>query len=135
MQFVPKLKQALGLDDSFSVCRLECGLLFLTLLEGLRSMSKKLFIGGLNFKTSEESLRNILESIGEVEEVKIITDYETGRSKGFGFVTFADANHAIEAIEKFDGQELDGRSVKVSEAVDNKRRNSSRDRSPSIDQE
>ncbi len=85
-------------------------------------MSKKLFIGGLNFKTNEEGLRNVLESVGPVDEVKIVMDYETGRSKGFGFVTFADAAHASEAISQFDGQEIDGRQVKVSEAIDNKKR-------------
>lgn len=85
-------------------------------------MSKKLFIGGLNFRTSEEGLRNVFETIGAIEEVKIVTDYETGRSKGFGFVTFADAAHASEAIAQFDGQEVDGRRVKVSEAVDNRKR-------------
>ncbi len=85
-------------------------------------MSKKLFVGGLNFKTNEEGLKNIFETVGSVEEVKIVTDYETGRSKGFGFVTFFDAAHAEEAIARFDGQELDGRRVKVSEAID-KRRN------------
>ncbi|HYX34469.1 MAG TPA: RNA-binding protein [Oligoflexus sp.] len=85
-------------------------------------MSKKLFIGGLNFKTSEEGLRNVFESIGPVDEVKIVMDYETGRSKGFGFVTFADAAHASEAIAQFDGQEVDGRQVKVNEAIDNRKR-------------
>ena len=85
-------------------------------------MSKKLFIGGLNFRTSEEVLRSVFEAIGAVEEVKIVTDYETGRSKGFGFVTFVDAAHASEAVSQFDGQEVDGRRVKVSEAIDNRKR-------------
>jgi cold-inducible RNA-binding protein len=85
-------------------------------------MSKKLFIGGLNFRTSEDGLRSVFEAIGAIEEVKIVTDYETGRSKGFGFVTFADPAHASEAIAQFDGQEVDGRRVKVSEAIDNRKR-------------
>lgn len=85
-------------------------------------MSKKLFVGGLNFRTSEDGLREIFESVGTVAEVKIITDYETGRSKGFGFVTFENQDDAKEAISKFDGQEVDGRRVKVSEAVENQNR-------------
>jgi len=95
-------------------------------------MSKKLFIGGLNFKTSEDGLRMAFEAIGAIEEVKIVTDYETGRSKGFGFVTFADPAHASEAISQFDGQEVDGRRVKVSEAVDNRKRGSRDSRSESF---
>ncbi len=85
-------------------------------------MNKKLFIGGLNFRTTEDVLRGIFETIGPVEDVKIIIDHESGRSKGFGFVTFADASAAEEAIAQFDGQELDGRRVKVSAAIENNRR-------------
>lgn len=95
-------------------------------------MSKKLFIGGLNFRTNEEVLRSVFEAIGAVDEVKIVTDYETGRSKGFGFVTFADAAHASEAITQFDGQEVDGRRVKVSEAIDNRNRGPREPRSQSF---
>src|SRR5690349_19119694 len=85
-------------------------------------MSKKLFVGGLNFRTSEDGLREIFETVGAVAEVKIITDYETGRSKGFGFVTFESADDAKAAVQKFDGQEVDGRRVKVSEAIENQNR-------------
>ncbi len=88
-------------------------------------MNKKLFVGGLNFRTSEDVLRSIFETVGAVEEVKIIIDHETGRSKGFGFVTFAEAIAAEEAIAKFDGQDLDGRRVKVSAAIENNRRSPS----------
>lgn len=93
-------------------------------------MSKKLFVGGLNFRTSEDGLREIFESVGTVAEVKIITDYETGRSKGFGFVTFENQDDAKEAIRKFDGQEVDGRRVKVSEAVENQNRGGGGGRGP-----
>lgn len=94
-------------------------------------MNKKLFVGGLNFKTDEDGLRGIFESVGEVEEVKIIFDRETGRSKGFGFVTFVDPADAEEAVKKYDGQEVDGRRVKVSEAVENtNRRDSGGSRAP-----
>ena len=88
-------------------------------------MNKKLFVGGLNFRTSEDVLREIFETVGTVEDVKIIIDRETGRSKGFGFVSFADAQDAEDAedaLAKFDGQELDGRQVKVSMAIENNRR-------------
>ncbi len=98
-------------------------------------MSKKLFVGGLNFQTTEEILRSIFEGVGTIEELKIITDYETGRSKGFGFVTFADAEEAALAITKFDGQELDGRRVKVSEAIESKRRSPRDSRGQSFDRD
>jgi cold-inducible RNA-binding protein len=98
-------------------------------------MSKKLFVGGLNFKTNEDGLRSIFGAVGAIEEVKIVTDYETGRSKCFGFVTFADPAHASEAIAQFDGQEVDGRRVKVSEAVDNRKRGGREPRSSGFDRE
>jgi RNA recognition motif-containing protein len=79
-------------------------------------MSKKLFVGGLSWDTDDASLREAFEEFGEVTDAKVITDRETGRSRGFGFVTFADGAAADEAVEKMDGQTLDGRSVRVNEA-------------------
>ncbi len=79
-------------------------------------MSKKLFVGGLSWGTDDHGLREAFEQFGEVIDAKVITDRETGRSRGFGFVTFADANAAEDAIGQMDGQQLDGRNIRVTEA-------------------
>ena len=81
-------------------------------------MSKKLFVGGLSWNTTQEGLREAFERFGALEEVKIITDRDTGRSRGFGFVTFTDDAAAQGAIDELDGTSLDGRSITVSEARD-----------------
>ncbi len=81
-------------------------------------MSKKLFVGGLSWDTTDASLNQAFESFGEITEAKVITDRETGRSRGFGFVTFADSDAAQNAIAEMDGTSIDGRSVKVNEAQD-----------------
>lgn len=89
-------------------------------------MSKKLFVGGLNFSTDEIGLRQTFEGFGEIEEVKLITDRDTGKSRGFGFITFSEMQAADDAISQLDGTELDGRTIKVNEAQD-KRRDNRRD--------
>jgi cold-inducible RNA-binding protein len=81
-------------------------------------MSKKLYVGGLSWGTTDESLRRAFERFGEVTEAKVIMDRDTGRSRGFGFVTFAGDDHAMSAIGEMDGASLDGRNIKVSEAQD-----------------
>lgn len=79
-------------------------------------MSKKLFVGGLSWDTTDDSLRTAFERYGDVTDAAVITDRETGRSRGFGFVTFADAASADSAISAMDGSSLDGRSIRVNEA-------------------
>ncbi len=79
-------------------------------------MSKKLFVGGLSWNTDESILRSTFEAHGDLDEVKIISDRETGRSRGFGFVTFASADQADLAISAMDGQQLDGRTITVNQA-------------------
>jgi cold-inducible RNA-binding protein len=81
-------------------------------------MSKKLFIGGLSWGTDEYSLRSAFETFGELTEVKVITDRDTGRSRGFGFATFADSEAANKAVAEMDGKDLDGRNIVVNEARD-----------------
>jgi len=81
-------------------------------------MSNKLFVGGLSWDTTDPSLRQAFEGFGTVTEAKVITDRETGRSRGFGFVTFAENSSAKEAMTAMDGQSLDGRSIRVNEAHD-----------------
>jgi cold-inducible RNA-binding protein len=79
-------------------------------------MSNKLFVGGLSWDTNDEGLRNAFGRCGDVLEAKVITDRDTGRSRGFGFVTLADAGGAQTAMRELDGSMLDGRSIRVNEA-------------------
>ena len=77
---------------------------------------KKLFVGGLNWKTTDDGLRVAFEPFGDVTEAKVILDRETGRSRGFGFVTFSDDAAAATAINEMNGKELEGRAIQVNEA-------------------
>jgi cold-inducible RNA-binding protein len=79
-------------------------------------MAKKLFIGGLSWDTTDDGLRQAFASYGEITEAKVITDRDTGRSRGFGFVTFSQDDDAKTAISKMDGTSLDGKTIKVNEA-------------------
>jgi RNA recognition motif-containing protein len=79
-------------------------------------MGKKLYVGNLPFSTTEQSLSEMFAQCGTVESVKIITDRDTGRSKGFGFIEMASDAEAGAAITKFNGVEFDGRPLTVNEA-------------------
>jgi cold-inducible RNA-binding protein len=79
-------------------------------------MSNKLFIGGLSWDTTDSSLAQAFEGFGGITEAKVITDRESGRSRGFGFVTFEESSAASDAIAAMDGEMLDGRAVKVNAA-------------------
>lgn len=81
-------------------------------------MGKKLYVGGLSWSTNEDGLRDGFERYGQLEEVKVITDRETGRSRGFGFVTFARDEDAAQAISEMNGKEFEGRQITVNEARD-----------------
>jgi RNA recognition motif-containing protein len=78
-------------------------------------MSKKIYVGNLSFRTSEDDLAELFQQVGAVEAVSIITDRDTGRSKGFGFVTMSD-EEAEKAIAQFNGAEFGGRALTVNEA-------------------
>jgi RNA recognition motif-containing protein len=78
-------------------------------------MSKRLFVGNLSYQTTEDDLTNLFEQVGAVESANIITDRETGRSKGFAFVEM-DSDSADKAIAQFNGHELNGRALTVNEA-------------------
>ena len=78
-------------------------------------MSKKIYVGNLPFKTTEDDLTNMFEQVGAVESVSIITDRDTGRSKGFGFVSMNDED-AEKAIAAYNGKDLGGRALTVNEA-------------------
>ena len=84
-------------------------------------MGKKVFVGGMSWNTDSEGLRQAFERFGEVVDARVITDRDTGRSRGFGFVTFETDESAAEAISAMDGQDLDGRTVKVNEAQEKPR--------------
>ena len=79
-------------------------------------MGNKIFIGGMSWNTSEDGLRGAFGEFGEMVDVKVITDRETGRSRGFGFITYANQEDANKAISKMDGALLDGRTLVVNEA-------------------
>jgi RNA recognition motif-containing protein len=84
-------------------------------------VSKKLFVGGLSWGTTDDGLKAAFESYGEVVEAKVVLDRETGRSRGFGFVTLADDAAATRAMEEMNGTELEGRTIRVDEAHDRRR--------------
>lgn len=77
---------------------------------------KKLYVGNLPFGISDQDLNSIFAEIGPVSSARVITDRETGRSKGFGFVEMTNDEDAAKAITQFDGGELEGRQLKVNEA-------------------
>ena len=84
--------------------------------KGKKLMSMKLYVGNLSFDTSKNELQTLFAQTGTVESVSLIEDRETGRSRGFGFVEMSTKEEGAAAIEKFNGQELGGRFLKVNEA-------------------
>lgn len=85
-------------------------------------MVKKLYCGNLSYDTTEATLSEAFSAFGEVLSVNLITDRMTGRSKGFAFVEMAEENAAQEAINQLNGQDLDGRTIRVAEARPQRRR-------------
>jgi RNA recognition motif-containing protein len=79
-------------------------------------MSSNLFIGNLSFDVREEDLRELFSTHGTVSSARVITDRDTGRSRGFGFVEMAQAEDAQKAIQSLDGYDLKGRNLKVNAA-------------------
>ena len=79
-------------------------------------MAKKIYVGNLPFQTTENDLNDMFAEVGAVESVQIITDRDTGRSKGFGFVQMTDDEAAEKAIQKLNGKEINGRALTVNEA-------------------
>ena len=89
-------------------------------------MPKKLFVGGLSWDTNDDGLKKAFESYGEITEAKVITDRDSERSRGFGFVTFVNDEDAKTAISKMHGANLDGRSITVNEAQEKSPRRDNR---------
>ena len=87
----------------------------------------KIYVGNLTYETTEDSLRQAFTQFGGIEDLVLIKDRDTGRSKGFGFITF-DSQKAAEGSLKMDGQQLDGRAIKVNIAKEKERSSSDRGR-------
>ena len=85
-------------------------------------MVKTLYVGNLSYRMTEDGLKDIFAQYGDVTSAKIITDRETGRSRGFGFVEI-EAENAQAAVEALDGKEIEGRGLKVNEARERKPNN------------
>ncbi len=87
-------------------------------------MGNKLYVGNLAFSATEDSVNTLFSQHGTVESCQLITDRETGRSKGFGFVQMSTDEEAQKAISSLDGHEVDGRNLKVNEARPKENRSS-----------
>lgn len=79
-------------------------------------MATKLFVGSLSWGVNDDQLRDFFAAVGEVVSARVITDRETGRSRGFGFVEMSSEDEAKAAIDKLNGKELDGRAITVNAA-------------------
>ncbi|KAL3724547.1 hypothetical protein ACJRO7_029684 [Eucalyptus globulus] len=91
-----------------------------SMLNSIRFMGSqsKLFVGGLSYGTDDHSLKDAFSSFGEVVEARVITDRDSGRSRGFGFVSFSSDESASSAVSAMDGQDLQGRNIRVSYATE-----------------
>lgn len=85
-------------------------------------MSTRLYVGNLAWKTTSDSLRGAFSSFGNIVDAKVMTERESGRSRGFGFVTFSTEQEANAAVERMNEQDLDGRSIKVAIASERQER-------------
>lgn len=86
----------------------------------------KLYVGNLSFNTTAEDLTELFGGVGTVQSANVIEDRETGRSRGFGFVEMSSNEEGQNAIEQFNGKEIDGRELKVNEAKPQENRGGSR---------
>lgn len=82
----------------------------------VRNLNKKLFIGNLSYTVNSDQLKEYFSQTGNVVDAVVITDRNTGRSKGFGFVEYSNEDEAKAAIEKFNGKDFEGRNIVVNEA-------------------
>jgi RNA recognition motif-containing protein len=85
-------------------------------------MGNRLYVGNLSFHTTTDVLRQAFSGSGEVTDAHVVTDRETGRSRGFGFITMADESQAQAAIQAMNGADLDGRPLRVNEAEERPQR-------------
>jgi RNA recognition motif-containing protein len=87
-------------------------------------MTNKVYVGNLSYDTAEDTLRSLFQLHGSVTSVSIISDRDTGISKGFGFVEMSTSEEAQAAIDALNGRDVDGRTIRVNEAHDKSRRSS-----------
>jgi RNA recognition motif-containing protein len=85
-------------------------------------MAKKLYVGNLSYRTTEDGLHGLFSGFGTVESAKIVFDRDNGNSKGFGFIEMATDEEAAAAIAGTNGKEFEGRQIRVNEAMDKPRR-------------
>ena len=85
-------------------------------------MNTRLYVGNLSFNTTADGVRTAFEQFGTVSDVHLVTDRETGRARGFAFVTMGSPDEAAKAIQGMDGKTLDGRSLRVNEAEERQQR-------------
>jgi len=90
-------------------------------LEIFYLVTMNIFVGNLSFRLSEDELSGAFEAFGAVDSARIITDRETGRSRGFGFVVMSDDSEGQTAIDNLNGTELNGRELRVNVAIDKQR--------------
>ena len=90
-------------------------------------VTNNLYVGNLSYETNEETLRTLFAEYGQIESVNLITDRYTGRPRGFAFVDMATEEAARTAISELNGQDVDGRQIKVAEAKPRKQQDTSRD--------
>jgi RNA recognition motif-containing protein len=88
-----------------------------------RLKMRKMYVGNIPYNATEEDLRNLFSEYGEIESLKIIQDRDTGRSKGFGFIEMAEESSARKAIEELNGKDFMEKTLKVSEARPQQKRN------------
>ena len=91
-------------------------------------MQQSIYVGNLNWNMTSEQLQEVFEKVGAVTSSRIITDRETGRSRGFGFVEMS-TEDATKAVSELDGQEVEGRNIKVNLAEDKRKSNNTRNNS------
>jgi RNA recognition motif-containing protein len=84
-------------------------------------MGSKVYVGNINYRTSDQALRQLFTEYGNVESVHLAKDRESGRFRGFAFVEMSNSDEAAKAITALDGQEIDGRQLRVKEAEDRPR--------------
>ena len=84
-------------------------------------MAKKIYVGNLSYRTTAEGLRGLFTQFGEGVSANVVTDRQTGQARGFGFVEMAGDDEAKSAISALDGQEFEGRKLRVNEAMDRPR--------------
>ena len=77
---------------------------------------KNVFVGNMSFQTTETELRSMFEPFGEITRVSVVTDRDTGRARGFGFVEMSNDDEAAKAIAALNGKEVDGRALNINEA-------------------